>query len=77
MADENQPAGGDLLSPKARKIGYVTFGLVGIGLGTTQVGFLAAGTSIAEQPVALTVAIACYTYLGGAFGFVARSFVGR
>lgn len=58
----------DILSPKWRKVFYAVFGLVGVALGATLVGFGAAGVAV---PVALKVALAVYGFLGGAFGATA------
>ncbi|HLS01433.1 MAG TPA: hypothetical protein VK054_05540, partial [Beutenbergiaceae bacterium] len=49
---------------------YTAYAIVGLILGSTQVGFSAADVG---QPVALTVALAVYGFLGTAFGFTARS----
>ena len=60
----------DILSPKYRKIVYTTYSLSGLLLGAIQVGFVAAAVA---QPMALTVALAVYAYLGVGLGFVARA----
>ena len=49
---------------------YAVYATLGIVLGAVQVGFAAAD---AGQPVALTVALAVYAFLGGALGFTARA----
>lgn len=58
----------DYLDAKLRKRVYFGFAVVGTGLGATQVGFASAG---AEQPVALTVALSVFAFLGSAVGFTA------
>ena len=58
----------EILPPKVRKIAYSIYALLGVGIGATQVGFAAAE---AGQPVWLTVSLAVFAFLGGAFGFVA------
>lgn len=57
-------------NPSLRRKLYAVYGVIGIVLGATQVGFSAAE---AGQPVALTVALAVFGFLGGAFGFGARA----
>jgi len=57
-------------NPALRKRLYVVYAVVGLVLGSTQVGFSAAE---AGQPVWLTVALAVYAYVGVAFGFAAQS----
>lgn len=57
-------------NPALRRKLYAVYGVIGLVLGATQVGFAAAE---AGQPVALTVALAVYGFLGGAFGFGARA----
>ena len=56
----------DILSPAHRKVAYAIFAVLGVALGAAQVGFLAAE---AGQPMWLTVALAVYTFVAGAFGF--------
>lgn len=60
----------EILPPALRAKLYAAYALVGVLLGATQVGFAAAD---AGQPVALTVALAVFAFLGGAFGFVANA----
>lgn len=57
-------------NPQLRKITYGAYAIVGLVLGSTQVGYAAAE---AGQPVALTVALAVYAYVGVAFGFAAQA----
>lgn len=57
-----------MIPAKARAVIYTVFGLVGVGVGATEVGYLAAR---ADQPVWLVVAIAVYSFLGTAFGYTA------
>lgn len=56
----------DVLSPAHRKVAYAVFAVLGVALGAVQVGFLSAE---AGQPTWLTVALAVYGFLAGAFGF--------
>lgn len=60
----------DLISAQWRKRVYVTFAVVGILIGATQVGFASAGLAL---PVAVIVAKGIYAYLGVAVGAVAAS----
>ena len=60
------------LPPKARAGFYAVFATIGVALGAIQVGFAAAD---AGQPTWLTVALAVYGFLGGAFGFTATTHV--
>lgn len=55
---------------KYRDLAYFLFGLLGLGLGGVQVGFL---TAHAGQPVWLTVALAVYAFLGRGTGLLARA----
>jgi len=57
-------------NPKLHRKLYVAYALIGLILGSTQVGFSAAD---AGQPVWLTVALAVFAYVGVAFGFAAQS----
>ncbi|MGC0143465.1 hypothetical protein [Pseudactinotalea sp. Z1732] len=57
-------------NPKLRRVLYAAYAIVGLGLGSTQVGFSAAETG---QPMWLTVALAVFAYVGVAFGFAAQS----
>lgn len=59
----------DSLSTRARDILYAVFAILGIVIGAVQVGVAAAEMS---QPVWLTVALAVYAFLGGAFGKLSR-----
>ena len=60
----------EAIPPNVRKIAYAIYGLIGVGLGATQVGFSAAELS---QPVWLVVAMAVFGFIGGAFGVTAAS----
>ena len=62
----------DLIPPAYRLRAYQVFALVGVALGAVQVGFAAAEAS---QPVALTVALAVYAFVGGALGMTAATYV--
>lgn len=54
----------------ARKPVFAIYGLAGVVIGATQVGFAAAE---AGQPTWLTVTLAVYAFLGGAIGYTASS----
>lgn len=58
----------DIIPAKNRKRFYAYFGLLGVALAATQVAYVAAATG---QPLWLTVALAVYGFLGGAFGATA------
>lgn len=60
----------NLLPAKARKTLYAAYALVGVVIGAVQVGFASAELG---QPTWLTVTLAVFAFLGGAFGFVAGS----
>lgn len=60
----------DILTPKIRKIVYLVYAMCGTLTGAIQVGFVAAA---ATQPVALTVVLAVYAYLGIGLGFTAAA----
>ena len=60
----------EILSPQVRAKIYVVYAIVGLLIGSTQVGFAAAE---AGQPVWLTVSLAVYAFLGGALGLVAQA----
>lgn len=57
-------------NPALRRKLYAVYGVIGFLLGSGVVGIAAAEQS---QPTWLIVALAVYTYTGGAFGFGARS----
>lgn len=57
-----------LIPAKARAVVYLVYLVIGLILGSLVVGFNAGGLT---DPVWLTVALAVYAYLGGAFGFTA------
>lgn len=58
------------VDPGLRKNIYRGFGVVGLSLGATQVGYSAAE---AGQPVWLTVALAVFGFVAGAVGYTAQS----
>ena len=58
------------LPPKVRAVIYYFYVVVGLGLGSTQVGYSAAQL---EQPVWLTVAFAVFGFLATGLGLVAAS----
>lgn len=64
----------DILPAHYRKMTYSIYAVVGVLLGAIQVGF---GAAEAGQPVALTVALAVYAFLGGALGVTAAANTGR
>jgi hypothetical protein len=57
------------LSPTARRVFYAVFGLLGLALTATQVGFSAADVA---QPLWLVVAWPVYGTLGTGFGVLAN-----
>ncbi len=63
----------EIVSGKARQVLYAVFAFLGVGLGATQVAYMAAD---AGQPQWLTVAIAVFAFVGTAFGFTAAANVG-
>ena len=58
------------LPPKARAVIYYVYVVAGLGLGSTQVGYSAAGV---DQPVWLTVSFAVFGFLATGLGLVAAS----
>lgn len=56
------------ISPSIRKTFYYVYGLLGIVIGATQVGYSAAELG---QPVWLTVSLAVFAFVGTAFGVTA------
>lgn len=58
------------LPAKVRGPIYTAFGVVGVGLGATQVGYASAEHS---QPTWLTVALSVFAFVGGAIGYTAAS----
>ena len=60
----------DILPAHYRKVAYAVYAVVGVLLGAIQVGY---GAAEAGQPVALTVALAVYAFLGGALGVTAAA----
>ena len=56
---------------RVRKIIYVTFTLIGVAFGATQVAY--ASVEGASQPDWLTVALVVYAYIGTALGLTAAS----
>jgi len=57
-------------NPNIRRVTYKITALLGLGVGATQVGFLAAE---AGQPLWLTVTIAVYGFLAAGIGFTSAS----
>lgn len=49
---------------------YVVYGIIGLLIGSTQVGYAAAEQG---QPTWLVVALAVYAYVGGAIGYTAAT----
>lgn len=63
--------GGLLFIPaKIRGVIYSIYAVVGTALGATQVGYSAASL---DQPVALTVAMAVFAFVGTAIGYTAAT----
>lgn len=62
----------EMISGRTRLIAYMVFAVIGLALGSIQVGYAAAE---AGQPVWLTVALAVYAYLGVGFGYTAGTHV--
>lgn len=60
----------DILSPAVRSKLYAVYAVVGLVLGSTQVGYSAANSG---QPVWLTVALAVFAFIGTGLGFVAQA----
>lgn len=59
------------LIPKKARLGvYGVYGILGVVIGAIQVGYSAAELG---QPVWLTVTLAVYAFLGGAFGYTAST----
>jgi hypothetical protein len=59
-----------LIPARIRTRLYAGFGVMGLGLGATQVGYAAAG---AGQPTWLTVALAVFAFVGTGIGYTAAS----
>ena len=57
-----------ILTGKARKIAYIVYGVIGVVLGATTSALAVYEMADAKW---LLAAMAVYTFLGGAFGFVA------
>lgn len=60
----------DLIPPKHRKKAYALFGLLGVLIGATFVGFAAAAVAV---PTWLKVVAAVYAFVGGPVGAVANA----
>lgn len=60
----------ELIPHPARKMIYAVYALAGVVLGAVTTGLAAAG---AADPVALTVSLAVYAYLGGPVGVIASA----
>lgn len=58
------------IPPKVRTWVYLVFALVGVAFGATQVGYATANLAV---PTWLNVAVAVYTFLGGAVGLTAAT----
>lgn len=59
-----------LLPANVRSALYLAYAVLGLGLGSTQVGYSAAD---AGQPTWLIVALAVYAFVGTGLGFVASA----
>lgn len=62
----------DFIPESARKWVYSVYGIIGLVLGAFQVAFAELG----DSPVWLGVALAVYTFVGGAVGLTALSNTG-
>lgn len=60
----------DYIPAAHRRRIYAIFATIGVAFGATQVGYSAAGES---QPTWLTVALAVFSFISGAVGYVAAS----
>jgi hypothetical protein len=60
----------DILPAKVRRIAYAAYAGVGLAIGATQVGFIAADVS---QPTWLNVTLAVTVFLGTGLGLTAAS----
>lgn len=60
----------DVVPAQYRKYLYTAYAVIGVLIGATQVGYVAASQG---QPTWLTVALAIYAYLGIALGFTAAA----
>jgi len=58
----------DIIPAGLRQKVYAGFAIVGVAFGATQVGF---ATADVAQPTWLGVALAVFTFVGGAVGFTA------
>lgn len=58
------------IPPHIRKRMYFVYGIAGVVIGATQVGYASAS---AGQPTWLNVTLAVFGFLGTAFGFTAAS----
>ena len=56
--------------PRARKITYTAFWIIGLAIGATQVGYAAADLG---QPVWLTVALAVFAFVAAGVGYTAST----
>jgi hypothetical protein len=57
-------------NPRARRIAYQVFWVVSLVVGCTQIGFAAAD---ADQPTAVTVALAILPFVSAAIGYTAQA----
>ena len=71
----NVNLGNIITSARARAILWSVFGLVGIGLGAVQVayGYLIVEGAVSGNPLWLGVALAVYSFLGGAGFGIAKA----
>ena len=60
----------EIVPANYRQVIYSIYAVVGVILGAVQVGF---GAAEAGQPVALTVSLAVYAFVGGALGLTAAA----
>lgn len=60
----------NLIPPKARGYVYAAIGFIGLGVGSAQVGYAAAGI---DNPTWLTVALAVVPFLSAGLGYTAAT----
>lgn len=63
----------DIISAEARRVLYVVYAFLGLGLGAVQVAYSAAAVG---QPTWLTVALSVFAFLGVGLGFTAAANAG-
>jgi hypothetical protein len=61
----------DLLPERVRRVLYVVYAFVGLGIGATFAGY--AAVPDAQVPTVLVVVLAVYSFLGAPLGFTAAA----